>query len=763
MDIDKYKILIKLKCSNKQHKIYKFYKKSGNTMDDIPQLITSLKYQPQPLTEDEERTLARILPILMGIQDKKENFEASLVPPQYTWISEPSHLDQYSEYSSLSTVFDSNSRLVVNCSNPTPGQFRTISEAVEAAKDNDAIYIENGIYTEELNLTKQLHFVANGASLLNCVISVNSVCSFYGFRIKNDGDCFTLLKGQLSIHSCEIEYSGNKSSVFVRNNTTFEAEKCRFSGNRLIEAGAGSVCRVLASVLQGSVSLTKSDSTFDTCMFYSLIGTPIDCVATVLKLKNCIISNSSEIGINCRERSSLLLVDCQVHKISGAGILVHGFSSLRANNVRIFGCDKAGILISHDATAEISGSSIKDCGFSGCEVLNQGSLILNETWVSGHKNSCILSDSSSSITTTRCYITAGSSHGIEAANGSVIRMNDTCISSCNGSAIICSNSKITAATSEFIGNIEPNLILEDHSWLELTNCNILESQSDGLVAESESMIMCNNCFFCKNENFGANIRSCKDIKLLSSTIVENRHGGVIFETTTLVIVDGCTVDHNSFILSHVNNGIIRNSIFCYAWTKIEKTPTDDIVIRNDSIVSLEENKISYSIIKVKHAEAKIRKNAISSSRNFAIQGESKAKIIAESNDMSKVRQALSVKDNSTIMFVNNNVANIIRPRRKDPVLAEIMAINDNKIKAILIKQFSTGTIEGNFISGDYDYAIYVDSQSKADNRANQIQTGAMGGILYTGMSSGMCDDNSFSGKGSTKYIEYWHGCSSTKL
>ena len=144
------------------------------------------------------------------------------------------------------------------------------------------------------------------------------------------------------------------------------------------------------------------------------------------------------------------------------------------------------------------------------------------------------------------------------------------------------------------------------------------------------------------------------------------------------------------------------------------------------------------MIRVRNSEASIRQNKFGSSPQYAIWGEYYATLLVESNEMSKDRMICLLKDNSSMNFFNNKVTGTIRPVVKDQRLQRVKALN--------VTSFSTATIEGNIINGDYDYAVYIDGQSNVDCRANQYQLGKNGGIYYSGVSSGLCEDNQYTGQ-----------------
>ena len=729
-------------------------------MDDLPHLISMLTASPPPLSLAEQEIIEKVRKALdqngIGESDEKEK----CVPPEFISIQEPQPLTDFSAASQISTVFESQNLIYVG----PQGHFPTIAQAVAAAQDNSTIVIQPGTYTEDVTFTTNLHIVGQSdVKCVNCHFTVKSqllTIRSIAFTTQ-DSEIFTLSRGQLSLLECRIESSANKPPFDMNPNVSLEIVRCAIAANIIMQARM-SVLSLINSHFLGSIAISKSDINIINCKLDGRTNIALELYTTNMYICGSIITGSNSVGISVRERSNLTIESTNITEIRGAGILVHSSSIFKANNIRINNCEKSGVIISNDSNVEISESKISHCKHTGCEVLNTGSLELNGVWISETNGSGVLCDGRAKFSATRCRITNGSHHGIEAGNGASVNIRDTMIDGFKFSGVVCSNAKVTATSCLLESNFETNMTAEDHSWVEITYCSFLKSKQDGLVADSEAMIICTSCYFIENQGKGVIVRNCRDSKFQQSTFFENAHGGLLFEDTKQMVIDNCVIKKNSFIVKNVSNAMVRLSLLNLAFTKYGDEPREFIEILNQSKATFEECRITSCCTKVRKSEANLRQNKFSKSQQFAIIGEYCAKLFIESNEFDKDRQILSIKDNSYVHFFNNKISNVLRPFKKDPnTNQKIKMGSEYKIKAIHIKSFSQGLIEGNTISGDYDYAIFVDGQSKVDNRANQIQCGPLAGICYSGVSSGLCEDNQYTG--TTQHNEFFqHGCSPTR-
>jgi hypothetical protein len=202
---------------------------------------------------------------------------------------------------------------------------------------------------------------------------------------------------------------------------------------------------------------------------------------------------------------------------------------------------------------------------------------------------------------------------------------------------------------------------------------------------------------------------------------------------------------------------VRETRFTQATTKVDDGARDNIEITHKTSATFEDATISRSLTRVRNSPVIIKQCSFSGSPHFAIVAEYYAELTLEGNDFNKDKRAVHLKDNSKLVMRNNKIANTVRPA---PIQsrAVISMPAELRVNAIWVRSFSKAAIEGNTIGGDYDYAICVDGQSSVDCLANQIQCGAIGGICYSGMSSGACDENTYTGKDVSHAQFFSHGC-----
>jgi hypothetical protein len=497
------------------------------------------------------------------------------------------------------------------------------------------------------------------------------------------------------------------------------------------------------------------------------MGAAIEGMGSTLFVMNCEITGCKDVALSARDRSVLRIRDTKFHKLRGAGILCHSFTQMTGENLRFIDCSKAGIIVSN-STATISSTAVVGSGYTGIEVMSAGQVELNEVYIDKPALPGILAESKAEVKLMRCYVSGGARHGIEANNGSTVSLDDTMIVECALAGVcVAGGSKFQAQTSELRGNKGANLFGDTGAFVEMTNCTLRNSDASGFAADNETNVKCNGCYFIQNKEAGLNIRTCRDIRLNGCVVHSNGRGGAVFESlsppenkpdATVLVLDGCQFEKNSLVLSTVRGAVIRQCSLNQASSKVGDNPRMNFEILHETTVSVESTEILRSCTHVKNSKATIQQCHFSLSPNFAIIGEYHADMLVQDCEFVKDKMAVHLKDNSVLQLLHNELKNLVRPMMKEGLTEKQRAANDSKVKTISIRSFSKAAIEGNGISGDYDYAIYVDGQSDVDCHANKIHCGAMGGICYSGVSSGYCHGNQYFGKDLSHSEFFAHGC-----
>lgn len=725
-------------------------------MDDLPHLISILKASPPPLSSEEQASLNKVLAALSETITNDKS-AVSLSPPEFQSIPQPAPIQHVASEPPSKTVYDSSTVVVVGQGQ----QYPNLTAALGSIRDNATIQVTDGVYSENVTINMSVHIVAAGSSVVfqNSHFDVkSSSITFRGIRFGADNEIFSVSRTQFSMQGCVIESNSPQSIFDVQSSAVIEFDRCNIICPKIAEIKFPSNIKAYNSNFNGALLMTKCDLLAVGCQFDGRTGSSIEALNTTVTVKESIFRGSKVVAVNLREHSYLKLENTEFNDIDGVGCLIHGSSKLESYNTRFSNIEKAAIMVSNESFAKISGSAVIRTQLTGIEIINQSTIECNETWVSDTRGSGILIDNKSKLTTIRCRITKCARHGVEAANGSNAIIEDTMIDNCTFSALLTTNSKVQTKSCLFTECKDSIVFADDHAWLEMTRTTVSKGISDGLAAESECMINTNGCYFVDNEQWGLSIKGCRDCKIQSSVIHTNKRGGVNFDSNAQLVIDGCLIDRDSMIISACKNAVVRQSTLSKMMTKYNDLPRAYIEIIDKSKVTFEENRFIFSIIVAKRSEVAIRQNKFSNSPNFAIQGENNCSLLIESNEINKCKMVFQLKDNSYAHFFNNKINNVTRPVIKEGMTARQKSLIDTKAKAITVKTFSKALIEGNVINGDYDYAIYIDGQSNVENRANQIQCGNMGGIAYSGVSSGLCEDNSFTGKDPQHAIFFAHGC-----
>lgn len=730
-------------------------------MEDFRALISLLTTPRPPLSENEANELDFIVSTISTTL-RKDELSRPIEPIKFIWLEPPPAFKFGNPELQLSDDQDSITTLTVtlkqgnNC-------YSSITEAVANAKDNYKIIIESGNYSEQVSIRKNLHFVGKPDTILEkCRFALTSAnVTFKGFSFSCDSETFNLVKSSVSFFGCKINGSGHLPLISIENASKIIFIDCVCSSPFIVNGNNSSIIKALKSSFFGIIRAGRSDVTFDFCQFSNPKGSCIDINSSNLRLTNSKISNCSDFGICGANKSILNVEDAQFELIKGSGIWVQTMSSLNCRQVYIQNCEKAAILLQSNSSGVFLTCSFTHCPNVTCELQSQSNATFNETWISDIGTEGIKGDSRSNITLTRCNITRSKGVGVSLSNTSVLKSNETRYSLCETYTIFLSNSDFFGITNEIIQSKKAGFLLKQQSRIDLTNCNIMKNGTYAVEALEDSKITCNNCFFIENSQYAVQADQCVLCKFISCAICKNVKGGLYIQKSDMVQVDRCKILNNNISLSGIKEGIVRQSLFVSAYNVFQTDQGKEahhIETLDRSNIIYEDNILNDSILIVKRrCTSTIRRNDITKTKNYAIQIDERCNVKIENNKLNQCNLALLIQDHCVMTFDSNIIENIIFPDKDDPNRV-VNKFKDNKRKVLSIKKFSEGSVENNLITGDYDYAIFVDSQSKIFVKSNRLDSGSRGIVLYTGVSSGSCIDNTYSGKFKDSPVDFQVGC-----
>jgi SpoVK/Ycf46/Vps4 family AAA+-type ATPase len=225
------------------------------------------------------------------------------------------------------------SRQMLTVSPDEPGGFRTIEEALAAARTGSVIRIRPGRYTESLVIRTRVTIVAEGdrGSVEICprsgtaVMLLTDAVMLTDLTLRGGGDDVPVVDaahGQVAMEGCTVAGSG-WTAVLARGSGSLAMRGCRITNAE----GAGIV----------------------------------DTAGTVSVIEDCLIENLGTSAVVLGEKSRATIRGCRMRDARGNGVLANGEAQGTIEECDITTTAKPAIALEGDSATQVSRTSVRDC------------------------------------------------------------------------------------------------------------------------------------------------------------------------------------------------------------------------------------------------------------------------------------------------------------------------------------------------------------------------------------------------------------------
>ncbi|MCO5971958.1 right-handed parallel beta-helix repeat-containing protein [Actinoallomurus soli] len=245
------------------------------------------------------------------------------------------------------------SRQLLTVSPEEPGAFRTIEEALAAARTGSVIRIKPGRYPESLFIRTRVTIVADGdrGSVEICprsgtaVMLVADAVMLTDLTLRGGGDDVPVVdaaRGQVAMEGCTVAGSG-WTAVLSRNSGSLAMRGCRITN----PVGAGVV----------------------------------DTSETPSVIEDCLIENLGTSAVVLGEKSRSAIRNCRLRDARGNGLLTNGEAQGTIEDCEISTTSKPAIALEGDSATRVARTSVRDCA-TGVYVTSGSRPTLEEVSVS---------------------------------------------------------------------------------------------------------------------------------------------------------------------------------------------------------------------------------------------------------------------------------------------------------------------------------------------------------------------------------------------
>ncbi|MEV0057085.1 AAA family ATPase [Saccharopolyspora shandongensis] len=400
-------------------------------------------------------------------------------------------------------------RSMLGVSPSEPECFRTITDAIAAAKDGDVISVRPGTYAESIVLDRditisgagapgQVRVEASGDPVLRLDVEHAAVS---GIELAHrDGEIAVDLRaGVLELDECVLA-AESEVAVAARSRTELKARECELRN----PGGAGLLVYDNARAELHACTLTSVSST----AVVSRTGgtaTLVDCVVTDANsallvadhgrstLQRCRIDKIADNAIVIEQHSQLKMNDSDISNVRGVVLLAAAESMPVLRDCRISDVDAQAVVAMQNATVELERVGIAKAGGHSVQVLDGSTAHLSACTFTDAGHDAVSASADGVVKLTGCDITGGAAGGVVADGQAEATVSDCQVTRTTGPALSARGEATLAVDGGILRECGTGAEWHGQSGGGMISCTVRDNVRDGVAVFSDEPVEIRRC------------------------------------------------------------------------------------------------------------------------------------------------------------------------------------------------------------------------------------------------------------------------------
>ena len=401
-----------------------------------------------------------------------------------------------------------------------PDCFRTIGDAIAAARDGDVVSVRPGVYPESIVLDREItlsgagaagevRVEATGGPVLRLAVEQAEV---WGIEFVHSGGevAVDLRAGALRIDECVLAADSDVALV-ARDRVEVRARDCEirnpggagllvFDGARAELTG----CRFTDVASTAVVSRTGGEPRLVDCTVADAKGAVLAADRGTGSVRRCRFDRIGGNAIVVEEHSELTVTDTTVSTVEGVGLLAAGGSRPVLRDCRITGAAAQAIVVVQDASIEAERVVVDGAAGHALQVLDTANADLAECVLTGAGHDAVLAGAEATVRLSGCEITGGSGSGVVAEGQARVAVSDTRIVGTASAGLTARGQARLLVDGGEIRECATGASWHGQAGGELVGCTVRDNLRDGVVVFSEQPVEIRDCHVEHNQ--GQDIR-----------------------------------------------------------------------------------------------------------------------------------------------------------------------------------------------------------------------------------------------------------------
>ncbi|MCX4745825.1 right-handed parallel beta-helix repeat-containing protein [Kitasatospora sp. NBC_01287] len=488
------------------------------------------------------------------------------------------------------------------------GSYRTIGDALQAARSGAVISVRPGRYEENLVITKMVTITAEdvrGSVRISprrgaVVQVVAEAVQLTGLVLHGQDDDLPTVdvpRGQLALQDCEVV--GNSwTAVLTRQQGALAMRGCRVvnpAGAGLVETSTGTSV-IEDSVIEhlGTSALVigeKANPTVRRCVLRDARGNGVcangeargvieDCeisatdkpavaleehsttrlLRTEIRdsalgvflsssartvLEDCTVSGVRGHGIALSGGTDPLLRRCRTLRTQGHGLHIAGRSQGTFEDCEVTAAAQVGIFVGESSGPTLLRATVRDSGADGVELAGESTAEFDRLEVYDAAGVGIVIREGANPLLRRVTVTAAAGHGVEVLHDGRGRLEDaTVLDSGQAGVRIADGANTYLGGSTVRGSGAAGISVGAHGIAGLRDCESADNAYDGVSVERDGELTCTRTRLRANRRHGLHLLAGSRATLTDCQLTDNTVDGIRLESAEAVRLSDCLVAEN---------------------------------------------------------------------------------------------------------------------------------------------------------------------------------------------------------------------------
>jgi SpoVK/Ycf46/Vps4 family AAA+-type ATPase len=392
-------------------------------------------------------------------------------------------------------------RSMLGVSPTEPDCYRTIGDAISAARDGDVISVRPGVYPESILLDRDVTLSGSGSpgdvrveSVGEAVLRVaveHVEVSGIEFAHRDGEVAVDLRAGALRLDECVIT-ADSEVAVVARKDAQLRADgatvRNKGGAGVLVFDGARaelSGCTLTEVATTAVVARSAGVAALTDCAVTDAKGAVLAADRGVVELRECRVRDITGTAIVVEERGDLTATGTEISDVDGVALLSAGGSKPVLRDCRVRDITAQAIVVVQNASVELDRVTVDGARGHAVQVLDGATGDLSECVFTGTGHDAVVAGEDGTIRMAGCEITGGSGNGVVVERQARVTVTDCRVVGAAAAGLTARDQGRLVVEGGEVRECQSGVTWHGHADGSIAGCAVRDNLGDGIAVLSD--------------------------------------------------------------------------------------------------------------------------------------------------------------------------------------------------------------------------------------------------------------------------------------